>query len=134
MEYIQNKPDNLNMYIDEFHTSIKVEFEKSINKMYNEEISVYKDVIETLVKLPFIQGIINENKNLKARIIELEDGITGVKLEITDKPVSTREVGLKIDRAWHSIQTHCLKLQIEGKIDGFKVGNMNLWVKKRENN
>ena len=37
MEYIQNKPDNLNMYIDEFHTSIKAEFEKSINKMYNEE-------------------------------------------------------------------------------------------------
>ena len=95
MEYIQNKPDNLNMYIDEFHTSIKAEFEKSINKMYNEEISVYKDVIETLVKLPFIQGIINENKNLKARIIELEDGISGVKLEITDKPVSKKVLDIE---------------------------------------
>ena len=47
-------------------------------------------------------------------------------------PVSTREIGLKIDRAWHTIQTHCLKLQIDGKINGFKVGNMNLWVKNKE--
>ncbi|MBR9706217.1 hypothetical protein GOV14_04225 [Candidatus Pacearchaeota archaeon] len=51
-------------------------------------------------------------------------------IENSDKPVSTREIGLKINRAWHSIQTHCLKLQLEGKIDGFKVGNMNLWVLK----
>lgn len=48
----------------------------------------------------------------------------------SDKPVSTREIGLKIGRAWHSIQTHCLKLQLEGEIGGFKVGNMNLWFKK----
>ncbi len=87
MEYIQNKPENLNIHIDEFHTSIKAVFEKSISKIYNEEISVYKDVVETLVKLPFIQGIINENKMLKARITELEDGNSGVKLEITDKPI-----------------------------------------------
>lgn len=49
----------------------------------------------------------------------------------SDKPVSTREIGLKINRAWHSIQTYCLKLQLEGKIEGFKVGNMNLWIKKK---
>ena len=62
MEYIQNKPENLNMHIDEFHTSIKAVFEKSISKIYNEEISVYKDVVETLVKLPFIQRILSEIK------------------------------------------------------------------------
>ncbi|MCK5281908.1 MAG: hypothetical protein KAK00_00730 [Nanoarchaeota archaeon] len=53
-------------------------------------------------------------------------------IQNSDKPNSTREIALKTDRAWHSIQTHCLKLQIEGKIDGFKVGNMNLWVIKKE--
>jgi len=66
MEYIQNKPSNINMYIDEFHTSITSEFEKTINKIYNAEIDVYKEVVETIVKLPFIQCIINENKMLKA--------------------------------------------------------------------
>jgi repressor of nif and glnA expression len=52
----------------------------------------------------------------------------------SDKPVSTLEIGSKINRAWHSVQTHCLRLQVEGKIDGFKVGNMNLWTAKRDNN
>ncbi|HLC50741.1 MAG TPA: hypothetical protein VJI97_04930 [Candidatus Nanoarchaeia archaeon] len=47
----------------------------------------------------------------------------------SDKPVSTLEICARINRAWHSVQNHCLKLQIEGKITGFKVGNMNLWVK-----
>ena len=51
-------------------------------------------------------------------------------IDSSDKPVSTRDIGLRIERAWHSIQTHCLKLQLEGKIDGFKVGNMNLWFLK----
>ena len=72
MDYIDSIPDNLNMYIDEFHASIKAEFEKSISKIYSSEISVYKDVVETIVKLPFIQKIINENKVLKAKIAELE--------------------------------------------------------------
>ena len=88
MEYIESMPDNLNMYIDEFHTSMKAEFEKSISKIYSNEINVYKDVVETIVKLPFIQKIINENKVLKARIAYLENGNNGVKLEITDKPIS----------------------------------------------
>jgi hypothetical protein len=55
-------------------------------------------------------------------------------IQNSPKPVSTREIGLKIDRAWHSIQTHCLRLQLDGKITGFKVGNMNLWLKKEEKN
>ncbi|MEK6943629.1 MAG: hypothetical protein AABX00_06205 [Nanoarchaeota archaeon] len=59
--------------------------------------------------------------SIRTKILEL---ITN-----SDKPVSTLEIGSKINRAWHSVQNHCLKLQIEGKITGFKVGNMNLWVK-----
>ena len=54
-------------------------------------------------------------------------------IQSSDKPVSTRDIGIKINRAWQSIQTHCLKLQLEGKIDGFKVGNMNLWFSKQQN-
>ena len=49
----------------------------------------------------------------------------------SQNPLSTQEIGSKINRAWHSIQMHCLKLQLEGKIDGFKVGNMNLWTKEK---
>ncbi len=43
-------------------------------------------------------------------------------------PMSTRDLGLKIGRAWHSVQTHCLKLQIKGKITGFNVTNINVWM------
>ena len=53
-------------------------------------------------------------------------------LKNSENPVSTREICLKIGRAWHSVNTHCLKLQLNGKIRGFKVGNMNLWVLKKE--
>lgn len=56
-------------------------------------------------------------------------------LEITknsEKPVSTLELSEKIGRAWHSIQTNCLKLQLEGRLNGFKVGNMNLWVYNKD--
>ena len=88
MEYIQSKPNNIDVYVNEFHTRIKTEFEKSINKIYNEELSVYRQVIETVVKLPFIQEIIEENKTLKAKLKVLEEADNVVKLEIFDKPVS----------------------------------------------
>jgi len=88
MEYIQSKPNNIDVYVNEFHTRIKTEFEKSINKIYNEELSVYRQVIETVVKLPFIQEIIEENKTLKAKLKKLEEADNIVKLEIFDKPVS----------------------------------------------
>lgn len=52
-------------------------------------------------------------------------------LKRSENPMSTREIGMKIDRAWHSIQNHCLRLQIKDKIHGFRVGNMNLWVIKK---
>lgn len=50
----------------------------------------------------------------------------------TDKPASTREIALKIDRAWHSVQLNCMKLQLAEKIKGMKIGNMNVWTVKDE--
>ena len=67
----------------------------------------------------------NFSLNIRTNILSI--------IENSSNPVSTLEIGNKIGRAWHSIQTHCLKLQLEGKIEGFRVGNMNLWIKKREN-
>lgn len=53
-------------------------------------------------------------------------------LRNSDLPVSTRDLGIKIKRAWHSVNNHCLRLQLDGKIEGFKIGNMNLWTIKKE--
>lgn len=61
---------------------------------------------------------------------EIEEKILQI-IESSEKPVSTREICLKIGRAWHSVNTHCLRLQLAGKINGFKVGNMNLWIRKQ---
>jgi len=47
-------------------------------------------------------------------------------LRDSENPVSTRDLALKIGRAWHSVQHHCFRLQIAGKIHGFQVGRMNL--------
>jgi len=45
-----------------------------------------------------------------------------------NRPASTDEIAQKIDRAWHSVQKYCYILKSEGKIHGFRVGRMNLWV------
>ncbi len=42
-------------------------------------------------------------------------------------PLSTSDLCLKTDKAWHTIDRACLMLQLEGKLDGFRVGKMNLW-------
>jgi FKBP-type peptidyl-prolyl cis-trans isomerase (trigger factor) len=43
-------------------------------------------------------------------------------------PISTRDISLRINKAWHTIDRHCLKLQLKGKINGFRIGNINAWV------
>ena len=62
-------------------------------------------------------------KNLNKEIIEI--------LKKSKNPISTREISLKTDKAWHTVLTRCLRLQLEGKINGFKAGNMHLWNLKR---
>ena len=46
-------------------------------------------------------------------------------------PISTRDIALKIGRAWHSVQSHCLRLQIDGKIVGYRISNLNVWEIKK---
>lgn len=46
-------------------------------------------------------------------------------------PISTRDIALKIGRAWHSVQGHCLRLQIDGKIIGYRISNLNVWEIKK---
>jgi len=50
-----------------------------------------------------------------------------VVLSKSQKPMSTQEIADEISKPWHSVQTRCLKLQIENKVNGFRVGRMNLW-------
>ena len=52
-------------------------------------------------------------------------------LKNTKIPVSTRDIALKIGRAWHSVQGHCLRLQIDGKIFGYRISNLNVWEIKK---
>jgi len=47
------------------------------------------------------------------------------------RPISTREIALKTHYSWHTIINHCLRLQIAGRVDGYKLSNINVWVIKR---
>jgi hypothetical protein len=49
------------------------------------------------------------------------------EIKATDKPLSTSDLAFRLGKAWHTIDRACLMLQIDGKIDGFKIGKMNLW-------
>jgi hypothetical protein len=44
-----------------------------------------------------------------------------------ENPLSTSDLAATLNRAWHTIDRACLMLQLSGKIEGFKVGKMNLW-------
>ncbi len=46
-------------------------------------------------------------------------------------PISTRDIAIKIGRAWHSVQGHCLRLVIAGKITGYRISNLNVWEIKK---
>ena len=68
-----------------------------MTNVYKDEINQYAEVIEHIVKLPFIQAILDENKSLKQDIqllqIKMDSLITGnnnnskVVLEIIDLPI-----------------------------------------------
>ena len=65
----------------------------------------------------------NSNSDIQEDILKL--------LKNAEIPFSTSDLAAKLDKAWHTIDRACLMLQISGKIDGFKVGKMNLWRTKK---
>lgn len=46
-------------------------------------------------------------------------------------PKSTQEIADEMNKPWHSIQTRCLRLQLNDKVTGFRVGRINLWQIKK---
>jgi len=52
-------------------------------------------------------------------------------LSSSARPVSTRDIGKRIGRAWHSVMNHCLQLQLKGKINGYRISNINVWEIKK---
>ncbi len=63
--------------------------------------------------------------------ISIDDSILSI-LEKSDHPLSTREISLKIKKAWHTVNSHCMRLQIDGKLECFRTGNNTLWSVKYE--
>ena len=66
-------------------------------------------------------------------MIKEEDILRKNILKIVQKnsaPVSTQDISTKLEKPWHSIQTRCLRLQLDSKIIGFRVGRINLWQSK----
>jgi len=73
-----------------------------------------------------------KSTNKGANIRKKEDLSNSIvkELKASDKPLSTSDLTFKLDKAWHTIDRACLMLQIEQKIEGFKVGKMDLWRMK----
>jgi hypothetical protein len=63
--------------------------------------------------------VVRKKEEFKEKIVEL--------LKKSENPLSTSDLVVKLEKAWHTIDRTCLMLQIEGKVQGFKVGKMNLW-------
>jgi hypothetical protein len=52
-------------------------------------------------------------------------------LKESDNPMSTKDICNAVGKSWHTIQEHCLKLQISDKVKVFRVGRVNLWSLKK---
>lgn len=50
-----------------------------------------------------------------------------VELKAANNPLSTSDLCVKVDKAWHTVDRACMFLQLGGRVDGFKIGNMNIW-------
>jgi len=61
--------------------------------------------------------------NINSKIISI--------LQRETRPVSTRDLSIKTKLSWHTVINHCLKLQFSGKIEGYKIGNLNVWFIKK---
>jgi hypothetical protein len=62
------------------------------------------------------------NSDLKKNIFRV--------LKDSSKPLSTQDLSLELNKPWHSVHTRCLMLQVEGFVEGFRVGRINLWMTK----
>ena len=45
-------------------------------------------------------------------------------------PISTRGISINVRLSWHTVINHCLRLQMAGKVNGYKIGNLNVWMIK----
>ena len=52
------------------------------------------------------------------------------RIEKEDHLISTRQLALILNLSWHTVQQHCLSLQVKKKIDGFQIAGSYLWVQK----
>ena len=61
------------------------------------------------------------------RSVNIDDDILMI-LSKLNRPASTEEIAREIDKEWHTVHKYCHILKSKGKIHGFRVGRMNLWV------
>jgi hypothetical protein len=75
-----------------------------------------------------------DNNTIKSSVVRKKDKLLeNITKEIANSanPLSTSDLTVRLDKAWHTIDRACLMLQIQGKLEGFRVGKMNLWKLKR---
>lgn len=78
-----------------------------------------------------VKSKINRTINRKKEDV-LELGIIA-SLSNSITPKSTQEIADEMNKPWHSVQTRCLRLQLNNKLIGFRVGRINLWqIKKKK--
>src|SRR3989344_3640251 len=98
-----------------------------INKVRTFVLTFYINVYIYPVVI-FLFDLMAGFKEKRAKEIDLKV----LKVLASEKrPVSTRELAMRCGYNWHSIELHCMKLQLAGSIDGYKLSNLNVWVVKK---
>jgi hypothetical protein len=72
---------------------------------------------------PFMGFIEKRGKSIDNDIISF--------LKKQSHPISTREISTSLKLSWHTAINHCLRLQMNNKIEGYKIANLNVWAMKK---
>jgi len=70
-------------------------------------------------RISFMERVKKRGETIDIKIVDF--------LKKQPHPVSTREISIDLKLSWHTAINHCLRLQMAGKVDGYKIGNLNVW-------
>ena len=102
------------------------------------DVNISKEIQELCRHSNIEYKIVSKNifnkwkEHIRSEKISIGEQITK-SLKSRDKPISTRELALQLGFNWNTIIRHCLKLQLEGKVEGMRLSNINFWRIKNEN-
>jgi ATP-dependent Clp protease ATP-binding subunit ClpA len=72
-----------------------------------------------------VEYITRKGRSVQGQVLAL--------IKSTDSPISTRQLAIKLNVSWHTVQHYCFELLLKNEIDRLRVGTTHAWHKVKHN-